>query len=378
MMTGLPSVRSAGASSNAWPGPAPACSGRSAAASRDRVCSAPERKRPRRPGELSFVQISDSHIGFGKPAEQGRRRHPDRRSGGSTGCEARRLADPHRRRQPPVASPASSTPRSRSDEARPRAVTTCPASTTCSSDGGQAFFERFTKGAARGWYSFDQQGVHFVGLNNVQNLKRGRPRQSRRGAARMAGEGPPRPSGSQPIVVFAHIPLWVGLPGMGLGHRRRDAGAQLPQALRLGHRAERAYPSGDAEGRGQRGVPYRALHRLPAACSRSRTSPWSDQGRAARQAARAAGRDAHPPGQWQRATGDRGSTPWRLMNPARSDDHASRHDPVFHHVDRRSARGRRSRASRDGRCDRWHRQLHLHAVRARGDRGDEGRLDQPR
>ena len=38
---------------------------------------------------------------------------------------------------------------------------------------GRGFFERFTKGADKGYYSFDQQGVHFVGLNNVHDLKAG-------------------------------------------------------------------------------------------------------------------------------------------------------------------------------------------------------------
>lgn len=36
---------------------------------------------------------------------------------------------------------------------------------------GRAFFERFTPDTAKGWYSWDQQGVHFVALNNVQDLK---------------------------------------------------------------------------------------------------------------------------------------------------------------------------------------------------------------
>ena len=38
---------------------------------------------------------------------------------------------------------------------------------------GRGFFERFTKGGPRGWHSFDQAGVHFVRLNNVQDLKGG-------------------------------------------------------------------------------------------------------------------------------------------------------------------------------------------------------------
>ena len=40
-------------------------------------------------------------------------------------------------------------------------------------DDGKAFFARFAPKAPRGWYSFDQAGVHFIALNNVQNFKAG-------------------------------------------------------------------------------------------------------------------------------------------------------------------------------------------------------------
>ncbi|MGH7210356.1 MAG: metallophosphoesterase family protein, partial [Acetobacteraceae bacterium] len=41
-------------------------------------------------------------------------------------------------------------------------------------DNGRGFFARFDNAASTGgWYSFDQGGVHFVGLNNVQDLKAG-------------------------------------------------------------------------------------------------------------------------------------------------------------------------------------------------------------
>jgi 3',5'-cyclic-AMP phosphodiesterase len=82
---------------------------------------------------------------------------------------------------------------------------------------GKAFFERFTKGASKGYYSFDQQGVHFVGLNNVQDLKAG-------GLGNLGHDqlewldkdlrGHPR---SQQIVVFAHIPLWTVYQEWGWG-----------------------------------------------------------------------------------------------------------------------------------------------------------------
>ena len=86
-------------------------------------------------------------------------------------------------------------------------------------DDGKAFFERFTKGGPQGWYSFDQQGVHFVGLNNVQNLKAGGLGQSRPGAARMAGRRPPRPLRQSADRGVRPYPALDGLPRLGLGHR---------------------------------------------------------------------------------------------------------------------------------------------------------------
>ncbi len=84
-------------------------------------------------------------------------------------------------------------------------------------DDGKNFFARFTKGADKGWYSFDQQGVHFVGLNNVQNLKAGGL--GNLGAAQIEWleKDLQGRAASQPIVVFAHVPLWTVYQEWGWG-----------------------------------------------------------------------------------------------------------------------------------------------------------------
>ena len=85
-------------------------------------------------------------------------------------------------------------------------------------DNGKGFFARFSpKSEPGGWYSFDDQGVHFVGLNNVQDLK----------AGGMGALGPAQLgwlkrdltdlAASTPIVVFAHIPLWTVYEQWGWG-----------------------------------------------------------------------------------------------------------------------------------------------------------------
>jgi len=83
---------------------------------------------------------------------------------------------------------------------------------------GKLYLERYgrgTKGA--GWYAFDANGVHFVGLVNVVNLKAGGL--GNLGADQLAWleDDLKGRTDSTPIVVFAHIPLWVVYPQWGWG-----------------------------------------------------------------------------------------------------------------------------------------------------------------
>jgi 3',5'-cyclic AMP phosphodiesterase CpdA len=96
-------------------------------------------------------------------------------------------------------------------------------------DDGKAFFARFTKAGARGWYSFDQQGVHFIGLNNVQNLKAGGLGNLGAEQVEWLEQDLKGRSASQPIVVFAHVPLWTVYQEWGWG---TDDGAQALSYLK--------------------------------------------------------------------------------------------------------------------------------------------------
>jgi Icc protein len=94
---------------------------------------------------------------------------------------------------------------------------------------GKDFFARFTKGAAKGYYSFDQQGVHFIGLNNVQNFKPGGLGNLGEEQLEWLEADLRSRSASQPIVVFAHIPLWTVYEPWGWG---TDDGAQALSYLK--------------------------------------------------------------------------------------------------------------------------------------------------
>lgn len=98
---------------------------------------------------------------------------------------------------------------------------------------GKAYLDRYGKGAqGDGWYSFDHSGVHFVGLITVKTLKAGG--MGSLGAdqlAWLASDLKGRAS-SQPVVVFTHMPMWVAYQPWGWGVD--DADQAMAQLARFG------------------------------------------------------------------------------------------------------------------------------------------------
>ena len=104
-------------------------------------------------------------------------------------------------------------------------------------DGNKEYLKRYGKGTqGTGWYSFDHQGVHFVGLVNVANAKSG----SGDGGLGVIGDEQLEwlekdvagLKDSTPIVVFAHVPLWTVYEKWGWG--TRDAEQALEILKRFG------------------------------------------------------------------------------------------------------------------------------------------------
>jgi 3',5'-cyclic-AMP phosphodiesterase len=170
-------------------------------------------------GDLSFVQISDSHIGFSKPA------NPD-----VTGTLREAIAKVSVLPTPPafVLHTGDLTHLSKPQEfdtlaeslkgLRTERIFYVPGEHDALNDNGEAFHERFGKDAqGDGWYSFDSQGGHFMGLVNVLNLKAGGL--GNLGAAQLEWieKDVSRLKSSTPIVVFAYIPLWSVYPQWGWG-----------------------------------------------------------------------------------------------------------------------------------------------------------------
>ena len=182
-------------------------------------------------GELAFAQISDSHIGFSKAA------NPD------VGATLQAAVD--RLNALPIVPEfvlhtGDITHLSKTAEfdgaqqllkgLRADTVHYVPGEHDVLNDDGRQYLERFGKGSkGAGWYSFDQKGVHFIGLVNVVNLKAGGLGLLGHDQLEWMEDDLKHLSSSTPIVVFAHIPLWSVYPEWGWG---TDDGAQALSYLR--------------------------------------------------------------------------------------------------------------------------------------------------
>jgi 3',5'-cyclic-AMP phosphodiesterase len=183
---------------------------------------------------LTFVQISDSHIGFGKPP------NPDARTTLSEaidkiGAMATRPAFiVHTGDISHLSKPAEFDDADQIIRGGGLRVRTIPGEHDVLDDeAGKLYRERYGKGTkGDGWYSFEEGGVHFVALVNVMSLKGG-------GLGSLGGEqlewlenDVEGLSSSTPIVVLAHAPLWAIYPEWGWG--TEDGARALSYLKRFG------------------------------------------------------------------------------------------------------------------------------------------------
>src|SRR5437879_8746976 len=94
-------------------------------------------------------------------------------------------------------------------------------------DGGKMYRERYLKnvqGKGSGWYSFNKNGVHFIGLVNVLDLQAGGLGQLGDDQLEWLEDDVKGLGADTPIVVFAHIPLWSVYPKWGWGTSDRERG----------------------------------------------------------------------------------------------------------------------------------------------------------
>ena len=162
-------------------------------------------------GALTFVQISDTHIGFKKEA------NPD-----VVGSMRKAIAEINGMVQRPafVVHTGDLTHLSKPEEfgnvrdllqeVRVDRVHTVPGEHDTLDDGVTGYLKHFDHdGNGRAYYSFDQGGVHFVGLNTVLNFRLGTLAALGDDQLAWLEADLSHVSHSTPIVVLAHIPMWT-------------------------------------------------------------------------------------------------------------------------------------------------------------------------
>jgi 3',5'-cyclic-AMP phosphodiesterase len=176
---------------------------------------------------FTFVQISDTHIGFNKEA------NPDvvgtlRRGLGEVNqLDPRPAFAIHTGDVSHLSKPEEfALARELLQEMKVDRIHFVPGEHDALDDGINGYLKAFGQAAGDpGWYSFDQGGAHFVGLVNVTDFQ---PKSmTRLGTPQLEWleKDLSSQSDSTPIIVFAHIPLWTIYEPWGWGT------ADAPQAL---------------------------------------------------------------------------------------------------------------------------------------------------
>jgi Icc protein len=169
--------------------------------------------------DFSFIQISDSHIGFNKEA------NPDVTATLQVAVDRINNAP-----APPdfLLHTGDISQLSKASEfdtaqqvlkgAKAGQIFYVPGEHDVLTDDGKSYLERFGQGTkGKGWYSFDHKGAHFIGLVNVLDLKAGGLGYLGPEQLAWLRDDVKHLKSSTPIIVFAHIPLWAVYPDWGWG-----------------------------------------------------------------------------------------------------------------------------------------------------------------
>ncbi len=184
-------------------------------------------------GGLTFLQISDSHTGFDRPANPNVNGTLEVAINKVKALPVKPSFMIHTGDITHLSKPAEFDDADRIISQARLDVHYVPGEHDILDDGVKLYRERYGRGAkGAGWYSFDANGVHFIGLVNVVDLKAG-------GLGNLGNEqlewlenDLKGRAASTPIVVLAHIPLWTVYPQWGWG--TADSARALDYLKRFG------------------------------------------------------------------------------------------------------------------------------------------------
>ena len=167
---------------------------------------------------LTFLQISDSHVGFDKPANPNAKGTLEEAIGQVKALKVKPSFMIHTGDITHLSKDSEFDDAEKIISQARLDVHYVPGEHDIIDPDIKLYKERYGRGTkGSGYYSFDANGVHFMALVNVAELKGGG----------MGSLGPEQlawieadlkdRSASTPIVVFAHIPLWTVYPQWGWG-----------------------------------------------------------------------------------------------------------------------------------------------------------------
>ena len=167
-------------------------------------------------GSFSFVQISDTHIGFKGEANKDALGTFEQALARIKALEPAPAFIIHTGDLTHAQKPgAFDTVTEALKGTKAERVFYVPGENDVFADGGKEYLARFGGPAGTGWQSFDYKGIHFIGLINVLNFKAGGVGSLGQAQLEWLEEDVERLTGSTPIVVFAHVPLWAVYPKWG-------------------------------------------------------------------------------------------------------------------------------------------------------------------
>jgi Icc-related predicted phosphoesterase len=170
------------------------------------------------PSGFTFAQVSDSHLGFDKPVNTNVTGTFEQALNAITAPADKPAFLIHTGDITHLSKPAEFDTGHQLLTATKMQVYTVPGEHDVLEEDRKSYLNRYGKGTkGDGWYSFNAHGVHFIGLVNVINLQ----------GAGLGTLGNPQLewlekdvkglTASTPIVVFAHVPLWVVYQDWGWG-----------------------------------------------------------------------------------------------------------------------------------------------------------------
>ena len=167
---------------------------------------------------LTFLQISDSHVGFDKPANPNALGTLEEAINKVKALPAKPSFMIHTGDITHLSKVSEFDDAERIISQARLDVHYVPGEHDVLDDGVKLYKDRYGRGTnGAGWYSFDANGVHFIGLVNVVDLKAGGLGNLGNDQLAWLDNDLQARSASTPIVVFAHIPLWAVYPQWGWG-----------------------------------------------------------------------------------------------------------------------------------------------------------------